>query len=126
MVKYRHLNLKTELPVKELSKLVRIMDKLPLILEGVHIEGDFLANSDNPATVEALKSRDSKFILQPVKGDKIICYLDSYLVKEGKYELPGIKMFPGWSQDSRPSLEIDSSFEKKNYIVKIFPRAIGD
>ena len=126
MVEYRHINLKTELPAKDFSKLVKIMDKLPLILEGAHIDGDFLANSDNPATVEALKSRDSKFILQPVKGDRIICYLDSYLVRKGKYELPEIKMFSGWREDSRPSLEINSSIRNENYIVSIFPRATGD
>ena len=125
MVEYRHINLKSELPAEDFSKLAEIMDELPLTLEGAHIKKNLLADSENPAIVEALKGRNCNFILQPVKGDKIICYLDSYLVGK-KYEIPNIRMFPGWSKDPRPVWEIDSNFEKENYRICIFPRAIGD
>jgi len=130
-MEYRNIKLKLDLPEEDLKTFMRVSEKLPLILQGIIVDGDksVQANEDHLAKINISKDKRSDFIFNPMKGYRLRCFLDSFLVNYRGHKLPEMNVFPGWEYEQRPSFEIsllDLEKTRRNYLFTIFPHAIGD
>ncbi|MBR9702392.1 hypothetical protein GOV13_05735, partial [Candidatus Pacearchaeota archaeon] len=94
-MEYRGINLTTDLPADEASKLTKILDGLPLIMQGVNTRKGQLTNEESLAILKLSKNKSSShniFRIDSQKDFGVICHVDLYLVRKGESELPNIAM----------------------------------
>ena len=121
-MRYQGVNLNIKVSEEETSKLVQILEDLPLLVEGM-TDKNFLTKDKNPAYLEILKDESDElstntFILQPAEGFKIMYHWIFSWLSKGKSTI--LSSNPSRTKDQRHFFELNFHFGNDNYIFKMY------
>ena len=126
MAEFRDTKIKTDLLVEDNTRLMKILDTLPLIFQGLFEKKGrlYLSNSENLGCIVAAKNENSAancYVLEPDSGFGLRWILDSYLVNNGEFKAPTIISSPESGNGSRSMSRIDPGLSGDlNCIINVY------